>query len=121
MKLPRARFMIRRVIVAVALVICLAATDELILFASEPVYVAVSAVVAGLFGLGAMRHPWFFLAVVIVLRLGFPDVSDSSAHSMFVGSYVLGWAFGAPAGWIIRSLADDGSALPADPAPSEPK
>ena len=103
------RLTVRRMVVAVAivtgLVTGLAVVDSQILHTPQPVYVAVSASVAALFALGGMRHPWFFLAVVVALYVVLPTTFDSSGHDMFVGCYFLGWAFGSLAGWIIRNLS----------------
>jgi hypothetical protein len=90
--------------VAVAITAGLAMVHWQILIASRTVYVPVSAAVAGLFALGAMRHPWFFLAVAVLLWLAMPTVFDSSANDLFVGCYQLSWLLGAIAGKIIRSL-----------------
>src|SRR5437868_1428446 len=98
MRTPRVRPSVSGVIVAVAIVTCLAITHSQILDASKPVWVAASAVVAGWFALGAMRHPWFFLAVVVLVWAILPRVSDSSAHDLFVGCYQFGWFLGAIAG-----------------------
>ena len=87
---------------AVAILACLAMTHEMIHVTSEPVYVTVSAIVGAFFALGAMRKPWFFLAVTGVVWATFPRVSDSSADSMLGGTYSLGAISGALAGWIIR-------------------
>jgi len=106
---PRTRrilLSVRGVIVVVAIVVCLAITHSSILFPGGPDYVAVSAVVGGFFALGAMRHPWFFLAIVVSLWAVLPSVSDSSAHDLFVGCYQGGWFLGAIAGKIIRRFRE---------------
>lgn len=104
----RARFAARRIVTAVAIVVGSLASDWLIveLHVDAPVYVPVSAVIASLFALGAMRHPWYFLAIAVLLTVALPGVSDSSAHDLFVGCYQGGWSLGALAGWIFRWSSD---------------
>jgi hypothetical protein len=106
MQHPIARLPVRWLLVAAATVVVLATADWLIVdcHVSQPVYVTVSASVGGLFALGAMRDPWFFLAIAVALWVVLPAVSDCSAHDMFVGCYQLGWAIGAIAGKLLRSL-----------------
>jgi len=100
------RLTVRRMVVAaVAMVIVLAVVHSLILDAPKPVYLTVSVSVAALLGLGGIRHPRFFLAIVVALIMVLPRVYDSSAHEMFGGCVVLSWAFGALAGWTIRSFS----------------
>lgn len=112
----------RRMMVATATVTCLVAIHWLIVdsHVSEPVYLAVSACVAGLFASGAMRQPWFFLAIAVLLWAALPRVSDSSANDMFVGCYRGGWTLGALAGGIMRVLKKVVAPLPLDPEPPAP-
>ena len=121
MRTPRVWLSVRGVIVAVAIVTCLAITHSQILDVSKPVWVAVSAAVGGLFALGAMRHPWFFLAIVVLLWAILPRIFDSSAHDLFEGCYAFGWFLGAVAGKVIRGFRNRAGAVPDAPSPSRRK
>jgi hypothetical protein len=69
-----------------------------------PGFLAVSVAIGCLFALGAMRHPWIFLAIAVALWVASPTVYDSSAHEFFQGCYQLGWLCGAAAGMISRMV-----------------
>lgn len=116
---PRVRLAAGRIVTAAAIVVGSLATDWLIvdLHLTAPVYVAVSACVASVFALGAMRNPWYFLAIAVLLTVAVPSVSDSSAHDLFVRSYQGGWFLGALAGWIFRRTTRFGGPNPRRPAP----
>jgi hypothetical protein len=122
MRFSRLWFSVRRLLVAVVTVMCLVAIHWLIVnyHVNASVYVAVSSCVAGLFVLGAMRKPWFFLGIAVLLWAALPTVFDSSANDLFVGSYSLGWLLGAFAGGIIRSVRRIVASRPLDPKPPEP-
>jgi hypothetical protein len=69
MRYPRLWFIVPRILIAVAIVVCLVAIDWLMFdyHVDAFVYVTVSACVAGFFALGAMRKPWFFLGIAVLL------------------------------------------------------
>src|SRR5437868_15320290 len=121
MRLPRVRFTVRGAMIAVAIAACLAIIHSQIVLANQPISPAVSALVAGLFALGAMRYPWFFLAIAVLLWAALPTVYDSSAHDLFVGCYQGGWCLGAIAGKIMRRCRDCGAAVPNAPEPVAPE
>jgi hypothetical protein len=110
---------VRSLSIAVSTVTCLFAAHWLILEGhGAPVYidVAVSACVAGLFALGAMRQPLYLLAIAVLLSIFLPTVHDSSADALFRGCYGGGWALGALAGKIIRCLSKNVAGQPDAPA-----
>ena len=98
-KVPRMTIRRWMIITAIAAVLCWATLNA-------PLYgpVAVMTAFGGLFGLGAMRHPWLFLAFAISLRVCLPTVYDSSAHDYFHGCYQIGWFMGAIAGMFVRMV-----------------
>jgi hypothetical protein len=61
---------------------------------------ALASSVAIVFGLGSMRRPWFFLALIVILDVLRPQVHHSSEHDLLVGGFHLGWLIGMPAGRI---------------------
>jgi hypothetical protein len=77
--------------------------------------VPVAATVAAVFVLGAMRRPWFFLAVAVLLRLALPSVSDLGDHDLFVACFSLALPCGALAGLILRAFRGR-SGVPPRPA-----
>ncbi len=79
------RLIVGRIVLAVATVAGLVVVHSHILHSPPPVWVGASASAAFLFGLGGMRHPWFFLAIVVALIVVLPTVYDSSAHDLFMG------------------------------------
>jgi hypothetical protein len=89
-------------VAGVAIMAGLAMALEMVHLTSEPVYVTVSAVIGSVFALGALRKPWFFLAVLVAVCATFPRVSDCSAWSMVGGTYGMSTILGALAGWTIR-------------------
>ena len=113
----RLEFAVRGVIIAVAVAAGLAIIDSQILHAGLPISLAVSALVAGLFALGAMRHPCYFLAIAVLLWAALPTVYDSSAHDLFVGCYQGGWCLGAITGKIMRRCEICGAVVPNAPEP----
>jgi hypothetical protein len=68
------------------------------------IYIFASAVAAGVFALGGIRHPWIFLAVVLLLQIALPTVYDSSAHDLFTGCLAGGWLLGAISGGALRGI-----------------
>jgi hypothetical protein len=112
MRQPRVWYTVRQALIAMAIVVGLAIVHSQLLTASAPIYVAVSAAVAGVFALGAMRRPIYFLAIAVLLWAVLPRVSDSSAHELFGGCYTLGWTLGALAGTVIRTLRKAWAAPP---------
>jgi hypothetical protein len=94
----------KKVLIAVAIAAVMAIANWQILHTGPEIYATVSAVVAGVFALGAMRDPWFFLAVAVLTSFACPRVFDSSAHEMFQASYQGGWLLGAIAGKVIRMV-----------------
>jgi hypothetical protein len=73
-----------------------------LVISTGPGFLAISAAIGGLFALGAMRHPWLFLAIAVAIWVATPRVFDSSAHDFFQGCYRLGWLWGAIVGAIVR-------------------
>ena len=112
MKTPRPWFVVRGLLVAVAIEAGLWLTFEMINHTSEPIYVGVSALVGGIVTLGAMRKPWFFLGVLALVSATFSRVFDSSAYSMLMTTFSLGTILGAIAGRIIRSISTRTRSVP---------
>src|SRR5690242_19329622 len=109
MQPPRVRFTVRRMMTWVAI----AAFASLAISTigregssnGERAVAVVASVVAGAYGVGAMRRPWVFLFPLIVVWL-LPTVQDASLDvftASVLGCFV-GWIIGAPAGWISRWL-----------------
>ncbi len=72
---------------------------------SKVVDVVVGAVVSGAFGVGAVRRPWVFLAVALVVWAGAPVMHHGfNAVTLSAEGCVLAWIVGAPAGWVSRSV-----------------
>ena len=94
-----------RGVIAAGGVVVILVIHPMILRASPAVYIVASAVAAGAFALGGMRHPWIFLAVVLLLQIALPTVNDSSAHDLFTGCLAGGWLLGAISGWALRRVA----------------
>ncbi len=126
MRLPRIRFTVRRLMVAVAIVALIS------LVASNPerhdgitdkrVVTPVASVVAAAYGFGAMRRPLVFLLPLLAILSvtsqvdhPTPDVINISAAGCF-----LGWLIGAPVGWISRRLTRAGYPFSASIEPPEP-
>jgi hypothetical protein len=67
--------------------------------------VVVAAVVSVAFALGAVRRPWVFLAVALVVWAFAPVTYHGfDAVTLSAQGCVLAWMVGAPAGWISRSM-----------------
>ena len=67
--------------------------------------VVVGAVVSGAFAVGAVRRPWVFLTIALVVWAGAPVMHDGfNAVTLSAQGCVLAWMVGAPAGWISRSM-----------------
>jgi hypothetical protein len=80
----------------------------------------VACIVAGTFGLGAMRWPLAFFAPVFVTYVGAPRASEYAPHvieffRMSIGACWLGWIIGAPAGWVSRRITRVGDSQPVAP------
>jgi hypothetical protein len=112
MQIPRLRFSASWVIVAVAIAALLVLAESLIAHTRQEVYLPVSSIVAGVFALGAMRQPRFFLAIAVMVWVALPRTFDSSSHDMFEGAYQLGWILGAIAGKVMRSIKREGDDVP---------
>jgi hypothetical protein len=84
--------------------------------------VLIASLVAGAFGLGAMRRPWVFLGPLIVLWVVTPTVDHPSfdVWNLSVGGCFLGWIIGTPAGWISRWITRAGESVPVASEPPEP-
>lgn len=109
MRLDRSHLM-SNLMTGAAVVVCVAAIHSLLLDLHWPqsIEVAVAACVACIVALGAMRRPWFFLAIILVLWAVVPKVSDSFIHDIYEGGYQLAWLIGGPAGWIVRRVRRPG-------------
>jgi hypothetical protein len=96
--------------IAVAIVGAIASVLALELWQPFPllgteVDVVVGAVVSGAIGVGAVRRPWVFLAIALVVWAAAPVIHDGfNAVTLSSSGCVLGWMIGAPAGWISRSV-----------------
>lgn len=65
--------------------------------------IVVGAVVSGAFGVGAVRRPWVFLAVALMVWAGAPVMHHGfNALTLSAQGCVLAWMVGAPAGWVSR-------------------
>ncbi len=97
--MPRPHMTIRRwmIITAFIALVCWA-------MSGEPLFVTVSATTGGLFGLGAIHHPWFFLAMAVSLSLLLPSACGSAANDFLAGCCLIGWLLGAIASMIIRCV-----------------
>ena len=93
-----------------AVVVCVVAIHSLGLDIHWPQYIeiAVTACVACVFALGAMRRPWFFFAIILVLLVVVPEVSDSFFHDLYESGYQLAGIIGAPFGWILHRVRRPG-------------
>lgn len=100
--IPHPRLTMRGTLFAIAIVGSLLVLHDSVVMSGPSVYVPVSASVAGVFALGGMRHPWFFLTVLLLFSLSSPTVHDSSGHEMFGGCCWGGWVLGTIAGGITR-------------------
>jgi hypothetical protein len=126
MRLPRVRFTVRAIMaaVAVAALTSLAAKIYREYPSTEKrVVILVASVVAGAYGLGAMRRPLVFLVPLLVVWVATPAV-DHPSFSIFnisVGGCVVGWIIGAPAGWISRCLKRAGNSYPVASEPPKPE
>lgn len=108
MRLARVRITVRRIMTAVAI----AAFVSLI--ASNPyrhngvtdkrVVIPVASFVAAIYGIGAMRHPFVFLAPLLAAWILTPQVDHPSFDIINVSAIgcFLGWLIGVPAGWISK-------------------
>ncbi len=127
MRLPRVRFTVRRMMVAVAV----AALVSLV--ASNPdrhdgiddkrVVIPIASAVAAAYGIGAMRRPVLFLMPLLAVWIATPQVDHPTRDVINVsaGGCFLGWIIGGPAGWISRHLARAGNSLPIALEPPEPE
>lgn len=80
---------------------------------SGAIDVVVGAVVSGAFAVGAVRRPWVFLAIALLVWEGSPVMHDGfNAVTMSAQGCVLAWMVGAPAGWISRSMTKGRKASP---------
>lgn len=118
MRLPRVRFTVRRIMamVVVAALASLAAAKVARDYPSTEhrVAILVGCVVAGAFGLGAMRWPLVFLAALLVIRVVIPSVDHPGLDVLNLSAEgcSLGWIIGALAGWVSRYFARAGGADP---------
>jgi hypothetical protein len=98
--------LMRKWLIGLILVVCVVAIHEWLMgfHSLQPIVIAIVACVATVFGLGAMRRPWFFLGVIVVLWVASPKVFDSDVHELYEGGYQLAWLMGAPAGWVLRRM-----------------
>jgi hypothetical protein len=121
------RFTVRRIMVSVAVagLASLAALGVCREYAStdERIVILVASVVAGAFGLGAMRRPLVFLAPLLVVWLITPSVDHPGIDviNLSAGGCFLGWIIGAPVGCLSRYLMRPGNAIPGASEPSKPK
>jgi hypothetical protein len=110
MRLPRVRFTVRRMIVAVAVaaLVLLVASNSYRHdgITDKRVVIPVASVVAAVYGLGAMRRPLMFLLPLLAVWIATPQV-DHPVHDVInisAGSCFLGWIIGSPVGWMSRRL-----------------
>ena len=72
---------------------------------SEAVDIPVGLVVSGAFGVGAMRHPWYFLAILVMLACATAaERPNINAATLSAGGSFIAWLLGAPAGCFSRWL-----------------
>jgi hypothetical protein len=98
------------------LMFAVAVTALVLLVASNPyrhdgitdkrVVIPVAAVVAAVYGIGAMRRPWMFLLPLLVAWIATPGVDHPHLDVINVsaGSCYLAWTIGAPVGWMTRHV-----------------
>jgi hypothetical protein len=118
MRLPRVRFTVRRMMVAVAV----AALVSLVTSNSyrhdgitdKRVVIPVASVVAAVYGLGAMRRPLMFLLPLLAVWIATPQVDHPRPDVINVsaGGCFVGWIIGASAGWMSRRLVGEAQAEP---------
>lgn len=91
-------------IVPAALVLALGFWQPFLLIGGV-IDLVVGTVVSWAFAVGAMRCPWVFLSVALVVWAGAPVMHDGfNAVTLSAQGCVLSWMVGAPAGWISRSM-----------------
>jgi hypothetical protein len=121
MDFAREWLILKKIPSAVAIAAVVVVVDGMIWHTGPEIYATASAVAAGVFALGAMRAPWFFLATAVLANVASPRVFDCSAHDLFQASYQMSSILGAVAGKVIRMVRARGATLPAAPKPSSSK
>lgn len=108
MKMPRVRFTVGGMMVAVAI------TALVSLVASNPyrrdgisdgsVIIPVASIISAVYGFGAMRQPLPLLLPLLAASIFTPEADHPQLDVINVsaGGCFLGWAIGAPAGWMAR-------------------
>jgi hypothetical protein len=125
MRLPRVKFTVRRAmaVVALAALLSLAVANVCREYPSTEhrVAILVASVVAGAYGLAAMRRPWVFLAPLVVVWAVAPTVDHPSfdVFNLSGGACFLGGIIGGSVGLISRFFrwADDMPVAPERPKP----
>ena len=124
MRLPRVRFTVRRMMVAVAvaaLVLLVASNeDRHDGITDKRVVIPVACAVAAVYGLGAMRRPLMFLLPLLAVWIATPQV-DHPTHDVINVSAAgcIGWVIENSAGWMSRRLTGQSQAEP--PPASRPE
>ena len=98
-RVPRLRFTLGRVMiwVVMAAIASFIALEVMEPFAarSDAVDLLVGLVVSGAFGVGAMRHPWYFLAILVVLACAATTQRPNvNAATLSVGGSFIAWLVG---------------------------
>jgi hypothetical protein len=103
MKWPSFRSPVWRVFCAPLMVTCLTLLHWAIIKFHAPleVDVLVSGVIAGVFAFGAIRRPWYFLAIAMLIGVFLPP-GWRIAHQLFRTCIMLGWAIGTIGGMVMR-------------------
>jgi hypothetical protein len=114
--MPLPRMTTRRWMIVVASIALLCSTTS-----RQPLDDTVSAAAGGLFAIGAMRHPWFFLAMAVSLCAVVSRTSSGGgANHFLMGCYLLVWLWGAIAGMIIRMVRKSAARYPWLPVEPDP-
>jgi hypothetical protein len=115
MRLPRMT-MRRWMVVTASIALLCSATSR------RPLDDTVSAAAGGLFAIGAMRHPLFFLAMAVSLCAVLSRTSSGGGVKDFLmGCYMLVWFWGAIAGMIMRRFRKSAGRRPVRPEAVAPK